>query len=55
MSDKTMGPSGTEGFQGSKKKYFKMTDQFVALKYTVRGPSHIIAPGTSFGMNIDPK
>lgn len=37
------------------KKYFKMTDQFIALKCAVRGPSHIITPGTSFGMNIDPK
>lgn len=51
---KLWGLQGLRAF-GEAKKYFTMTDQFIALKFAVRGPSHIITPGTSFGMNIDPK
>lgn len=53
-SDRTMGPLGTEGFQGSK-KVLQNDRPIYGPEVHCAWASHIITPRTSCGMNIDPK
>lgn len=52
--DNTMGPLGTEGFRGSK-GVLQNDRAIYSPGVRCAWPTHIITPGTSFGMNIDPK